>query len=155
MDTYTNVVLDRSEREIVQRVLNIITIAFPDFHEVRATARGSRNARKTQRTVAEATALVGLAGDPSVGTYELLSDALWAVGMLAERVEQESKLSYWLAIYPRTEESTEPTSAYQRLRVLADIRADQVTNTVMPALELLHEAVRLATPRRTREMELA
>jgi hypothetical protein len=162
MDTYTNVVFDRYEVERLQGALTIITIAFSDYHEMVTASKDAKfkrnEIRKAQRAgevgTYRATALAKLTRDPTQGTHEVVKDALWAVEMLAHQVELEAELSYWLVLHPNTPESTDPTSSYAQLSMLAGIRRDQLDRVVRPALELLTDAAYRTSSRKTAEMEL-
>jgi hypothetical protein len=145
MHRYTNVVFDRFERQILEAVGLHVGVAYPNVHTEMPRKQSERSPDHEARVVFQ------LVRDPSQGTHENLTRAVAVVEHLVDVLVRESALGYWLDTTERETGtrpplSDEPTSAYQNLRVLSEIRAGQLRNAIR-ALALLRNAARVTSPR--------
>lgn len=148
MQTYTNVVLDRAEREAIRRAALHLPIAFPRMHEEMPRRREDRLEDHYARV------LMNLIRDTSTGTFDNLTRAEAVLAKLIRVLAAQASLNYWLAKHAEDHParpvvpSDEPTSGYQQYVMLADIRDHQLTDA-QRALEIVQRAARLASPLRS------
>lgn len=147
MQSYTNVVFNRYEQQILEQATLHMGVAFPKVHEpLPKKQEGKRTPDQNARI------LIQLVRDPTQGTYDNVATGLWAVGHLIMVLAQEAKLDFWLDDTEakkghRPAKSDEPTSPYQQLNSLAEIRQGQLKDALRAFL-VLREAARV-TVRRT------
>lgn len=143
MRTYTNVLFDRYELQVLLTASRHLDIAYPNV-------RSSMPKKPTERHPDhEARVLYHLVRDTGQGTHANVVRALRVVKRLEEVITPQCDLGYWLDVSEqetgiRPEKSDEPTSGYQQWRMLAEIRQDQLRDT-RRALAVLHEAAALVT----------
>ena len=141
MKAYTNVVLDRWEREIIQRADLSLGIVYPEIHE--AFDKGDHRTRRSR-------ALARIWKDRNQGTYAHLLEATEVLSELVAQLTIESRHAYWIEQHERATskeipESEDPTSGWMVLKMLSEIRIDQLRQA-MQAFDILTAALALAKP---------
>lgn len=144
MHTYTNVMFDRGERQVLEIASRHLGVAYPDVHTEMPRKKVDRSPDHEARVV------FGMVRDTGQGTHENITRAVAVLAHLVEVLTEQAQLEYWLKRRAREtgatpEHSTEPTSSYQQLRMLSEIREDQLRDANR-ALELLRTAALLASP---------
>lgn len=145
MHTYTNVLFDGFERQTLDVVGRHLSVAYPAVHTDMPRKQQDRSPDHEARVVLQ------LVRDATQGTHENVTRAAAVVTHLVEVLTRESDLDYWLddaekAAGARPPFSAEPTSTYQVLRMLSEVRADQLRDASR-ALSLLMRATQITSPR--------
>lgn len=156
MKTYTNVVLDREERETIQRVVVHLAVAFPEIYDDPNSA-GKGRKHKEQHRGARARSIIALAQDRTAGTHDTFRFADQSLTELAETCLRESHMEHWQeAMRAEGKElvrSTEPTSSWHLAEVIAEARA-RAYEECMAALVVVRVGLNRTTPAPTRDEEV-
>lgn len=137
---------NRAERDILAVAGHSLGVAFPQIHEPTTVKSSKRpdEQREPLRVIA-----MGDGRAQATWSHDQIVSAVAVMTTQCQRLEQESRLDYWLALHRQVTGQTilpskEPTSGYQQYRVLAEIRADQLSNA-QAALEILTSAADCAS----------
>jgi hypothetical protein len=142
--SYTNVLFNRYETQLLDKAALHLGVAFPRVHE-------SVPRLKSERIVDhEARVVLHLVRDTTQATHANIVKALAVVRHLESVLALEAELDYWLDTAaaggrPRPEFSEEPTSPYHQCVVLADTRAGQLVDA-RRARRVLRRAAAMASP---------
>lgn len=142
MNTYTNVVFSREERQTIKQAVLHLGITFPEVYEAAPK-------KKQDRPEMDARVMLRLADDPNLGTHANCLAGRRVLEALLDQCERESNFDYWLAKHiedghAACEESTEPTSAWMQYKMVAEIRGRQAEE-VQRALSIVDQAARVTT----------
>lgn len=147
MKTHLVIEFDAEERAILAVAGRSLGVAFPQIHEP-TTVKGSKRP-DDQR---EPLSIIAMGDRRAQATWShtQVAGAAGAMTVQVQTLERESQLDHWVtqrsatagqAILP----SSEPTSAYQQYRTLAEIRGGQLRDA-REALTVLMTALERTAP---------
>lgn len=150
MRSYTNVIFDHYEIQLLRTASLHLDVAYPQVRTAMPKKREERHPDHEARVVYQ------LIRDTTQGSHDAVTQALRVMKRLEEVLMREGEMTYWLDTTEqdsgsRPERSDAPTSGYRQLRMLSELRQDQLRD-VRRALTVLAQAAGITTPARTHDL---